>query len=167
VAYSYGLSIEWLVYLLLGTMLIAASFIDFEIGLLPDRITIGGTVLAFGASFILADGPHWQDAVLGALVGGGFLWVLHYGYQLWRKDIGIGLGDVKLTCMIGALTGINGVVFTFIVGGLAGYIGVGITLLRSKDQGEDKLFPYGPFLSLGCMIYILYGEPLLRWWATF
>lgn len=165
-AYHYGLSVEWGVYLILGTMLITGSFIDFETGLLPDRITIGGTVLAFGASFILPDGPYWQDAILGALLGGGFLWILHYGYQLWRKDTGLGLGDVKLMCMIGALTGVDGVVFTVIAGGLAGYIGVGITLLR-RAKGEDKLFPYGPFLSFGCMLYILYGGPISRWWASF
>lgn len=53
VAYGFGLSAEWATYLILGTMLIAGSFIDFETFLLPDRITLGGTALALAASFFL------------------------------------------------------------------------------------------------------------------
>ena len=162
-AHKFGPSLEWVVYLVLGCMLIAGSFIDFETFLLPNRVTIGGAVLALAASLVLAEGPRWQDAVLGALVGGGLFWLLQQGYRLWRRDEGLGTGDVKLMCMIGAMTGFSGLPFTILAGAVTGALGSMVYMLKPSGQGFKTRIPFGPFLSLGCMIYILYGERLIHW----
>jgi len=166
VAHHFGLSLEWGVYLVLGCMLIVGSFIDFETFLLPDRVTIGGAVLALAASFVLVEGPGWQDAVLGSLVGGGLFWVLQQGYRLWRKDEGLGTGDVKLMCMIGAMTGFSGLPFTILAGAITGAVGSVAYMLRS-GEGMKTRIPFGPFLSLGCMLYVLYGQEIMCWWAGY
>jgi len=166
VAHHFGLSLEWGVHLVLGCMLITGSFIDFETFLLPNRITIGGAVLAFAASFVLTEGPNWQDAALGALVGGGLFWVSQQGYRLWRKEEGLGTGDIKLMCMIGAMTGFSGLPFTILAGAVSGVLGSVIYMLKPTGEGMKTRIPFGPFLSLGCMLYILYGQAIMRWWLA-
>lgn len=166
VAYHFGLSLEWGVHLVLGTMLIAGSFIDFETFLLPNRITIGGAGLALAASFVLTEGPDWQDAMAGALFGGGLFWIMQHGYRLWRKEEGLGTGDIKLMCMIGAMTGLSGLPFAILVGALTGAVGSIVYMLSPSGKGMKTRIPFGPFLSLGCMTYILYGEPISHWWIA-
>lgn len=155
--------LAWIIYLVLGCMLIAGSFIDFETFLLPDRITIGGSVLALGASFLL-DMPGWRDALVGASVGGVFFWVLQQCYRLWRKEEGLGTGDVKLMVMIGAMTGLTGLPFTILAAAVTSALASVVYMLRPGGKGLKTRIPFGPFLSLGAMLYILYGEPVMRWW---
>ncbi|MCJ2164599.1 MULTISPECIES: A24 family peptidase [unclassified Pseudodesulfovibrio] len=166
VAHAYGPSAEWAVYLVLGAMLITGSFIDFETFLLPDRITLGGTGLALAASFVLSEGPGWQDAVLGASAGAGLFWVLQQAYRLWRKEEGLGTGDVKLMAMIGAMTGLAGLPLTILVGSVTGGVGSVYYAIRPGKGGIRGRIPYGPFLSLGCMIYLLHGPEIMRWWNS-
>ncbi|EGB16391.1 Prepilin peptidase [Pseudodesulfovibrio mercurii] len=163
-AHTFGLSPEWGVYLILGVMLIAGSLIDFETFLLPDRITLGGTAMALAASFFLRTGPTWQEALLGAAVGAGLFWVLQQLYRLWRGQEGLGTGDVKLMAMIGAMTGLSGLAPTILVGSVTGALGSVYYMLRPGRGGIRGRVPYGPFLSLGCLLYLLYGPQLLRWW---
>ena len=165
-AHRWGLSPEWGVYLVLGVMLVAASFIDFETFLLPDRITLGGTALALAASFVLDGAPSWRDACLGAGVGAGLFWALQQLYRLWRKEEGLGTGDVKLMAMVGAMTGLAGLPLTILVGSLTGVAGSVFYMFRPGRGGIRGRVPYGPFLSLGCMIYLLYGREIMRWWMN-
>lgn len=162
ILHHFGWSLDWGVYLVLGCMLITGSFIDFETFLLPHRITIGGSAIALAACFILEE-PGWQDGILGAVAGGGFFWVLQQAYRLWRKEEGLGSGDVKLMVMIGAMTGLSGLPFTIMAAAITSAIGSGVYIFKSDGQGMKTRIPFGPFLSLGCMLYILYGESVMRW----
>ncbi|QGY40507.1 prepilin peptidase [Pseudodesulfovibrio cashew] len=164
-AHVDGMTLAWGVHLVLGCMLIAGSIIDFETFLLPNRITLGGAALALAACFVL-DKPGWQNGVLGAVAGGGFFWVLQQGYRLWRKDEGLGTGDVKLMLMIGAMTGLTGLPLTVLAAAVTSAVGSVIFMLRPEGRGLKTRIPFGPFLSLGCMLYILYGEPVMRWWVA-
>lgn len=163
-AHLHGPSIIWGVHLVLGCMLIAGSFIDFETMLLPDRITLGGSVLALAACFLPGD-PGWRDGLLGAVTGGGLFWILQQGYRLFRGEEGLGTGDVKLMVMIGAMTGFTGLPLTILAACATSAVGSMIILLRPGHKGLKTRIPFGPFLSLGCMLYILYGDDILRWWA--
>lgn len=165
-AQHFGPSLDWGVYLVLGCMLIAGSFIDFETFLLPNRITLGGAVLALIASFIL-EKPGWENALLGAVAGGMFFWVLQQGYRFWRKEEGLGTGDVKLMYMVGAMTGLTGLPLTILAAAVTSAIASVIYMLRPGGEGMKTRIPFGPFLSLGCMLYVLYGEPIMRWWNSY
>lgn len=164
-ANQYGMSLDWGIYLVLGTMLIAGSFIDFETFLLPDRITLGGSALALAACFVL-ENPGWQNGVIGAVAGGGFFWVLQQGYRLWRGEEGLGTGDVKLMVMIGAMTGISGLPLTILAAAATSGVGSVVYMLRPGGKGLKTRIPFGPFLSLGCLLYVLYGEQVMRWWMS-
>ncbi|WP_243544239.1 prepilin peptidase [Pseudodesulfovibrio tunisiensis] len=162
-AHQFGPTLSWLVYLVFGVMLASASFIDFETFLLPDRITLGGTALALGAGFVLPR-PGWEQAVLGALVGAGMFWILQQGYKLLRGQDGLGTGDVKLMGFIGAIVGVQGLPFTILAGGIAGLAGSLAYMVRPGAKGVQTRVPFGPFLSLGCLLYLLLGPSITLWW---
>ena len=162
-AYHFGPTLAWGIHLVLGCMLITGSFIDFETFLLPNRITLGGAAIALLACFILPE-PGWQNGLLGALFGGFSFWVLQQGYRLWRKEEGLGTGDVKLMYMIGAITGLSGLPFTILAAAITSGLASAVYMLRPGGKGLKTRIPFGPFLSLGCMLYVLYGEPVMRWW---
>ncbi|MEF2229896.1 MAG: A24 family peptidase [Pseudodesulfovibrio sp.] len=155
--------LAWAVFLVLGCMLVAGSFIDFETLLLPDRITLGGTALALAASLVLGE-PDWRDAVAGAAAGAAFFWVMQQGYRLWRREEGVGTGDVKLMAMIGAMTGLTGLPLVLAAAAATSTLASAAVLIRTGRQGLRTRIPFGPFLSLGGMLCVLYGEPILRWW---
>lgn len=163
IAHHFGLSLDWGVHLVLGILLIIGSFIDFETFLLPNRVTLGGAALALVACFVLPQ-PGWQDGVLGAAVGGVFFWVLQQGYRLWRKEEGLGTGDVKLMYMIGAMVGFSGLPLTILAAAVTSGIASVLFMLRPGGEGMKTRIPFGPFLSLGCMLYVLYGERIMWWW---
>ncbi|QJB56920.1 A24 family peptidase [Pseudodesulfovibrio sp. zrk46] len=162
VAHQFGLSPEWGVYLVLGIILIVGSFIDFETMLLPNRVTLGGAALAVAALFVL-DLPGWKNGLLGAAVGGTFFWVLQQAYRLVRRDEGLGTGDVKLMLMIGAMVGFKGLPLTILIASLTSVVGFAFFVFRPGMQEGKMRIPFGPFLSLGCLLYVLYGEELRKW----
>jgi leader peptidase (prepilin peptidase)/N-methyltransferase len=165
-AHNFGPSLSWGVYLVLGCMLVAGSFIDFETFMLPDRITLGGAAVALAASFVLPE-PGWRDAVAGAACGGGFFWLLQRGYRLWRDEEGLGTGDVKLMCMIGAMTGLTGLPLTILAAAVTSGLGAAVYMLRPGGRGLRTRIPFGPFLSLGAMLYVLYGPRVMSWWYAY
>jgi len=164
-AHHFGLTVDWAVYLVLGVMLITGSFIDFETFLLPNRITLGGAAIALVACFFLEE-PGWQDGILGAVVGAGLFWVLQQGYRLWRNKEGMGTGDVKLMLCIGAMVGFSGLPFTILTASVASVVGMIVFMMRDDGEGLKTRIPFGPFLSLGCMLYLLYGEQAMRWYMA-
>lgn len=162
-AYHFGPSLEWGVYLVLGVMLVAGSFIDFETFLLPNRITYGGAAIALAASFFL-EHPGWQQAGMGAAVGGGFFWILQHAYRLLRGEEGLGSGDVKLMLMLGAMVGLRGLPLTILIASATSAVGCAFYVFRAPKDEKNLRIPFGPFLSLGAMLYVLYGEAIIRWW---
>ncbi len=105
-----------------------------------------------------------KQAGLGILAGGGSLYAVALIYYLLKKQEGMGGGDIKLLAMIGAATGIKGVFFTIFTGSLIGTIG-GVLIILYTRIGDSKLkIPFGPFLSLGAIFYIFYGEQLISWY---
>ncbi|HOJ43738.1 MAG TPA: prepilin peptidase [Syntrophorhabdaceae bacterium] len=154
-----GLSIEFGVLILFVSVLIVISFIDLEFQIIPDVLSIGGLLAGLLLSFFRQN-FGFLDALLGVLSGGGVLFAISYGYQLVRKIEGMGGGDIKLIGMIGAFCGIKGVIFTIISGSFLGTIfGVPAMLIKGKDS--KYAVPFGPFLSLGAVIYIFYGKMLI------
>lgn len=166
IAHHFGPSLAWIIYLALGVMLITGSFIDFETFLLPNRVTIGGAALALAACFVL-ETPGWQNGLLGSVTGGVFFWVLQQCYRLWRKEEGLGTGDVKLMYMIGAMVGITGLPLTILTAAATSGVASAYFMLKPGGEGMKTRIPFGPFLSLGCLLYVLYGEPVMRWWSGF
>jgi len=156
---STGLSVELFTNLVFTAVLIAISFIDLESQIVPDILSLGGLAAGFLLSFIR---PRFDflDAVYGILVGGGILFAIAYGYQLVTKREGMGGGDIKLLAMIGSFCGIKGVIFSVMSASFLGTI-VGIPLMLIKGKNTKYAIPFGPFLSLGAVLFLLAGNVII------
>lgn len=162
VYYAAIIPIYWLAVfgLALGT------FVDLEHMIIPDRVSLGGMVLGILFS-VLVPGLHGQpdgyggfiSGFLGAAVGVGILWaVAVLGKLAFRKDA-MGMGDVKLMGAIGAFLGWQSVLFTLMISSFLGAI-VGISLVLSGKKEMQSRIPYGPYIALAALIWILWGPSL-------
>ena len=150
----------WFVFI---SVLITISFIDVDHKIIPDRISIPGIII-FASSFYFLPEMTIIQSFSGILVGGGLLYAVAAFYYLVRKQEGMGGGDIKLLAMIGAATGIKGVLFTVFAGSLLGTL-AGISALLYMKAVDTKLrIPFGPFLSAGAVLYIFFGDGLIRWY---
>lgn len=159
--FYFGLNIYFFVYSILISGLIIATFIDIGHRIIPDEISIGGMAIGLLISLVLtllkkAPVPILQS-FLGAVVGGGVIYLTGLlGDFLFKKE-SMGGGDVKLLAMIGAFLGWQKVLLTFFIAPLFGAI-IGIIVLIKK---KDHYIPYGPFLSLGAIIALFWGHKIL------
>lgn len=116
--------------------LLTVAFVDMETFLIPDFISIGGTVLGLAAAFVLPGGG-WRGALSGVALGFGVLYGLHFFWSRFLKREGMGLGDAKLLAMIGAFTGPAGVMFSLVAGSVQGLVATMISRLTGWRIGPD------------------------------
>jgi leader peptidase (prepilin peptidase)/N-methyltransferase len=156
-AYRFGPTTELVPALLLLATLIVITGIDLDHQLIPDVITLPG--VAAGAALSIAIHPdHWLDIVLGIAVGGGLFFVI-----ILASGGGMGGGDMKLGAMLGAFLGWKLVLLAILLAVFAGGA-VAITLLMSGSKGRKDPVPFGPFLALGAVLSLLWGNGLLAWY---
>lgn len=162
-AVNFGLGTAYFIYLFFSGLLIIASFIDLEIFILPDIITLPGAVAALAAAFVLP--ISWQDALIGSLVGSGIFLIIQKSYKLVKKIDGLGTGDIKLMLMLGALTGWQGLPILILTAAVSG-LATSLFFLKKTDSGSmmKTAIPFGPFLALGALVYILWGESIWMWY---
>jgi leader peptidase (prepilin peptidase)/N-methyltransferase len=130
----HGLAI-YLAHLTLVLGLIAAAFIDVEFMIVPDSISLGGTVLGI-ATFSLRD-MALLDSLLGALVGFAVVWLPFVViYPRLRGRVGMGLGDAKLLMLAGAWLGWPAALIVLGAGAMQGTLAY-LALLLSGRQLEE------------------------------
>ncbi len=189
VAWHDGLSAALPFDLVFVSALVALVFIDAEHMILPNVITYPGIVFALVARIALpylTGTPHFDDipslsggalagmpvwvvslagAIIGALFGGGSLWLMGWTWEKLRGIEAMGLGDVKMMFMVGAYLGWRLTILTIFVGVLTGSI-IGIALMaRQGQRNMQMLLPFGVFLGLGAVAALLFGAPLVEWYA--
>jgi leader peptidase (prepilin peptidase)/N-methyltransferase len=143
--------------------LVVVSFIDLDHHIIPNVVTLPGIPLGLVAGALL-DAPPLLDRLLGTLAGAGFLYlVLFYGSVFYGQDA-MGEGDLNLIALIGAFLGWRGVIVTILVGCLVGSA-VGLSLIALRRIGRRQHIPFGPFLSLGAVVALFWGEALVRWYV--
>lgn len=153
VYFYYGQTWTTLEYLILVWALIVCTFIDLEHMILPDIFTLGGIVVAFLGA-ILNPERTVMDAVLGFAFGGGIFWLIAYVYYVMTGREGLGGGDIKLLAWLGTLLGWKSIPFIILSSSVFGSI-VGIYVSRKSDDKLKAVIPFGPFIALGALLYIL------------
>jgi leader peptidase (prepilin peptidase)/N-methyltransferase len=113
--------------------------------------------------------PVWvvslAGALIGALIGGGSLWLMGWTWEKLRGIEAMGLGDVKMMFMVGAYLGWRLTILTIFVGVLTGSV-IGIILMaRQGQRNMQLLLPFGVFLGLGAVAALLFGAPIVAWYA--
>lgn len=147
--------------LLLTAALIALFAIDLEFQILPNVITLPG--LAAGLLFSIFLPPGLRDALLGAALGGGLLWLIAEAWSRLRGVDAMGFGDVKMLAMVGAFLGWKLVLLTFVLSSFVGGA-LAAVLLAARRATWTSALPYGTFLALAAFVAALWGDPLLEWY---
>jgi leader peptidase (prepilin peptidase)/N-methyltransferase len=173
----YGLSYNFIFYLLFACGLIIATFVDIKHRIIPDEISIGGIIIGFILSTVKGFNlyPFFLNlkpalgSFLGIIIGGGviyltgFIFDLVYFKLLKRPPIqgeteSMGGGDIKLLAAIGAFLGWERALLTFFIAPFLGAV-IGIINLVIK---KDHTIPYGPFLSLAALISLFWADKIIR-----
>ncbi|WP_172856669.1 A24 family peptidase [Thermoanaerobacterium sp. RBIITD] len=153
--YHFGLSIKALSYIFLSAVLVAITFIDIEHKIIPNKIILTG--LIGGIIFrVLLYNYGILDYVIGFALGGGILLLISI-----ISGGGMGGGDIKLMALIGLFVGWKLTLTTLFIAVLLGAIG-GIILIILKVKTRKDYIPFGPYISMACLISILYGYDLLN-----
>lgn len=167
--HQYGLTPTGVLIYLLTAALIVITFIDLEFKIIPDLISFPGMIIGLLLSVISQFAPHYgyqifhepiaknsMESLMGLFAGGGFFYVVGWGYYLFTKRIGLGGGDIKLMGMVGALLGWRGAFETILTGSLLGAF-VGIIVMIFSGKGRHTEIPFGPFLALGTVVFLFSG----------
>ncbi|HXU82917.1 MAG TPA: prepilin peptidase [Polyangia bacterium] len=170
-------------------VLVVLSFIDLDTKRLPDAITLPSIPIFFLAAFAAQDVP-WLPRLIGLAVGYLLVRVIADGYYYLTGREGLGLGDGKLLAVVGAVLGWRAIPFTIF---LASFLGIAVSVpvllaqRRRAPAPEPALeprapegdpppeilppvrrteVPFGPFLSLSAIIYLMVGDSLWNWLVT-
>ncbi len=190
VTWHDGLSFALAFDLAFAASLVALVFIDAEHMILPNAITYPGMIFALVARLVvpyLAGPTHFEDlphlasilpaklplgavsligALIGALAGGGSLWLMGF---LWEKVRGVeamGFGDVKMMLMVGAYLGWRLTILTILLAAFTGSL-AGIALMLQRGQRNmQMMLPFGIFLGIGSIASLLIGTRLIEWYAS-
>ncbi len=168
-------------------VIIVLVFIDYRHQILPNVVTlpaaISGLVLSHFqtraffldrpglglASMLLPDDPgravNWTGSILGALVGGGILYLVAVIYRVIRKQQGLGMGDVKMMAMVGAFLGWRLALLTIFAGSFLGSL-AGIFLILFRGQNLQSKLAFGTFLGMGAALSLFFGLSFLHWYAS-
>ncbi len=163
VVFQFGVTWLTLEYLVMVFGLVSAAFIDLEHMILPDEITLGGLALGLIGAAINPE-RSFYEALFGVLFGGGILWLVAYVYFVFTGREGLGGGDIKLLAWLGALLGWKAIPFIILSSSVLGSI-VGIILSKKNNEGLKTMIPFGPFLALGALLYILGLKSVGLWYV--
>jgi leader peptidase (prepilin peptidase)/N-methyltransferase len=163
-ALRFGPTVDFAIAAALLSALVAVTAIDLQHQIIPDAITIPGTLAGLVAS-VAAGRLHWLDAGLGVLVGGGIFWAILAGSLLLTGREGMGGGDVKLGAMLGAFLGwkvtLLAIFLSVVVGGA-----LALLLLSLRVTGRKDPIPFGPFLAAGGAVGLFWGERMVAWYLS-
>lgn len=162
IAWRYGYTWQTLAALVFVWAMIALAFIDLDTFFLPDDITLplvwAGLLANMAGVFV-----DLQSAVIGAIAGYLALWLVFWGYKLATGKDGMGYGDFKLLAAIGAWLGWKMLPVVILLSSLVGAI-VGISLIVFARHGRNVPIPFGPYLVLGGLIALFWGDRLLEYY---
>jgi leader peptidase (prepilin peptidase)/N-methyltransferase len=157
VYYFTPLGVRLLPYLTLSSILIVISFIDLDHFRIPSSLILTGLFAGIISNTIWPF-IDFFDAFLGFITGGGILLFI----ALVSKG-GMGGGDVKLGAMIGFFLGWKQALLTIFIGAIFAAT-VGVIFIIGKKRSRKEAIPFGPFLSLGALISLIWGEKLVFWY---
>lgn len=164
VAY-FGVTLQAALLLAFLGGLVVVSFIDVDHQVIPNVVTLPGIPLGLLGGLLVGE-PPFLDRLIGALAGAGFLYlVLLYGGVVYGQDA-MGEGDLNLIALVGAFLGWRAVVVTILVACLVGSA-VGLGLMASGRLARRQHMPFGPFLALGAVVALFWGQALIGWYLSF
>jgi leader peptidase (prepilin peptidase) / N-methyltransferase len=182
---AFGLTVETIKWCAFSAILVVLVFTDYRERILPDVVNYTGFAIGLVLSLFTSptDGTsQWIasrlfdfpppapvlslcDALIGAAVGSGLLWLVSEAYFRLRGREGMGLGDVKMMLMAGAFLGAKRTLLTILAGSLLGSV-LGIAIIAAKRKDSDYELPFGTFLGAGALLVVFFGTPVVNWYQS-
>jgi leader peptidase (prepilin peptidase)/N-methyltransferase len=169
---KYGITVPFIAFAFLLTILIAVFFIDLDHRIIPNGLVItgiiGGLLMLvyniFNPIIVVYGDSKWWTPVAGFFSGSGFLLLVAIiGGLIYKSDDAMGIGDVKLMAPIGLFLGwklcLTGLFLAVLIGGITSLFLMITGIKKRKDA-----IPFGPFLVTGAFIAILWGWDLINWY---
>ncbi len=171
VAWRFGFGPAAALGFVFTAYLVALTGIDIDRQLLPDILTIPLLWIALVASVALGAGDAappvaLRDAVIGAVAGYLFLWLVFQLFRLITGKEGMGYGDFKLFAAIGAWLGWQMLPLVLLLAAVVGSA-VGVALIVARRHGRSVPIPFGPYLAGAAWIALLWGPRIVDRYLAF
>jgi leader peptidase (prepilin peptidase)/N-methyltransferase len=176
---TWAVNLQFLYYLLLVEALLVASFIDFDLQIIPDSVTLPAAIVGLGGAICypklwlapvwlngfqvppewIARSPWWHAvsvSLAGAIVGGGLIWLVRIIGRWMLRQEAMGFGDVILMAMVGSFIGWQASILVFLFAPLCALAVIAVQWLFRRVY----VIPYGPYLSLATLVVLLCWQPL-------
>jgi leader peptidase (prepilin peptidase) / N-methyltransferase len=181
----FGLTPEAAKWAAFSALMVVLVFTDLRERVLPDMVNYTGFGIGLGISFFTqpTDGTalwlsnhvfafpppapvlSFADALLGAAVGSGLLWLVSEAYFRLRGREGMGLGDVKMMLMAGAFLGTKRTLLTILAGSLLGSL-LGLVFILARRKESNYELPFGSFLGMAALLVVFFGTPVVNWYQS-
>ncbi|MCL6480800.1 MAG: prepilin peptidase [Firmicutes bacterium] len=180
---AFGATVAGAKWMAFAALLVVLFFADLRERILPDAVNYTGLAIGLGFSFF--SGPDdgtalwlsrklfampppdpvlaFADALAGAALGGGMLWLVGEGYFRLRGREGMGLGDVKMMLMVGAFLGAKLTLLAILLGSLGGSV-LGLLYILVWRKGSNYELPFGSFLAGAALVTVFFGAPVIAWY---
>lgn len=159
----WGLRLETVLFCICTSLLIVITVIDERTQEIPIQLNIGIVIL--GVLRIVVDLVFHQGQWLEFVIGFFTVSTLFFLIVLVTKGRGMGMGDVKLMAAAGLLLGWKHILLAMMLGCILGSV---IHIIRMNvDKKKEHVLAFGPYLSMGIYLTILFGNPILEWYLGF
>ncbi len=161
IVWKFGITTQAAALLIFTWLLIALAMIDIEHHLLPDTMTLSllwiGLLLSTQHLFISP-----IQAILGAVSGYLFLWLVAFVYKTFKKQEGMGYGDCKMLAMFGAWIGPLALLNVILTASLLALI-ISYAVLGFKKSTHQRKIPFGPYLAVAGWWTVIFGPQFMIW----
>lgn len=151
----------WIAYPLVSVLLIL-TVSDLKYMLLPNKIIYPAMLLFTGIRLFVHPLPLWHYAVAFFVGGGILLGVSMVAVMLGKPAMGF--GDIRLMALVGLVIGIKLVLLCVFVSALLGSV-IGLALIASGKLDRRSPIPYGPFIAVGSLVCLCFGDRLMNWYV--
>mgnify|MGYP001326086925 FL=1 len=164
--YLFGFSLTTILFFILSICFIIIIFIDMKHFIIPNELTFTLMVIGFIKSFDPYLNqylfPNYLDSLIGGVIGYSIIWFIIFAYKKLRNKEGMGLGDAKLLSAIGFWFGWISIPFILFFSSFVALI-FAVPGLLNKSKNMSSQIPFGPYIILGCVMYLLLLEQIIKY----
>ena len=156
---QFGFTPELAVALLFISLLVIITVSDIAYMLIPDKVLLPFTVV-LSICRVFSPLDPWWDAIVGAAVGFGILFIIAF-----VSKGGMGGGDIKLFFVIGLVLGFKLTIVALFMSAVIGLV-AGVVQLMWQKKGRKQPIPFGPWIAVGSVLTYFYGQEILEWYTN-
>ena len=161
----YGYTVQTLLLCILFSIVIIITYIDIDVQLIPNKLLILA-LIPVSIYIILPGLSNIWVHLLGAFSLSGLFFLIGYLGKILYKEDSMGMGDVKYAFVIGLLLGWKSGILALIISFICAAIIILILSILKKIKSRQKL-PFGPFMSVGLLTSLIWGDKIIEWYLQF